>query len=217
MRELGLRADVIRTAQDMSARGLTPVRSGNVSVRSEENETAFLITPTGVPYDDLAPSDIVCLDLDGNAEPDQLVPSSEWHMHAAIYRDRPEAKAIVHTHSLFATTLACTQRGIPPFHYMIAILGGDNIRCAEYATFGTPELALEVVKAIKDRKACLIANHGQIVFGNSAGNALNLAEETETLAKQYWHVLQIGGPQLLDSERMADVHKQFEGYGQQAK
>ncbi len=215
MKDLAQRADVVRAAQGISARGLSPVRSGNVSVRQTDRPDSFLITPTGANYADLSPGNIVAMGQDGGAAPDQLKPSSEWHMHAAIYNARPEAQAIVHTHSPFATAIACTHRGIPPFHYMVAVAGGENIRCAEYATFGTVELAKNAVAAMHGRKACLLANHGQIVFGEDAEDALDLAEEVETLAQQYWHVLQIGGPQLLDLEEMARVVEKFETYGQQ--
>lgn len=215
MKDLARRADVVRTAQSMAARGLSPVRSGNVSVRSDVDANYFLITPTGLDYGNLSPADIVLVSLDGDVAADQLKPSSEWHMHAAIYKDRSEANAIVHTHSPFATAIACTHRGIPPFHYMVAVAGANNIQCADYATFGTQELATNAVLAMKDRKACLLANHGQIVFGEDAADALDLAEEVETLANQYWHVLQIGGPQLLDSEEMERVLGKFETYGQQ--
>ncbi len=215
MKDLERRAQVVRAAQGMASRGLSPVRSGNVSARSETSDDTFLITPTGMDYAQLSPGDVVAVGLDGSMEAEQLKPSSEWHMHAAIYRDRPDAKAIVHTHSPYAVAIACTHRGIPPFHYMVAVAGGHNIRCADYATFGTEALAENAVRAIRDRKACLLANHGQIVFGDDAEDALDLAEEVETLANQYWHVLQIGGPQLLDSEEMARVLEKFETYGQQ--
>ena len=215
MKDLALRAEVVRAAQAMAHRGLSPVRSGNVSVRIPNAPTQFLITPTGADYPSLSPADIVVVACDGTVADGQLKPSSEWHMHAAIYRQRAEAHAIVHTHSPFATALACTHRGIPPFHYMVAAAGGDNIRCAEYTTFGTEELAQNAVTAMEGRRACLLANHGQITFGDNAEDALDLAEEVETLAKQYWHVLQIGGPQLLDSEEMTRVLKKFETYGQQ--
>ncbi len=215
MKHLAHRADVVRAAQAMTHRDLSPVRSGNVSVRAPDTPAQFLITPTGADYPSLSPADIVVVAFDGSVIDGQLKPSSEWHMHAAIYRERPEAQAIVHTHSPFATALACTHRGIPPFHYMVAVAGGDNIRCADYATFGTEQLAQNAVTAMSGRRACLLANHGQIAFGETADGALDLAEEVETLAKQYWHVLQIGGPQLLDSEEMARVLKKFETYGQQ--
>ena len=215
MKNLADRADVVRTAQAMTERGLSPVRSGNVSVRTPDDPGTFLITPTGSDYGSLSPADIVAVSQDGTIPGGQLKPSSEWHMHAAIYAKRPEAGAIVHTHSPFATSIACTHRGIPPFHYMVAVAGGENIRCAEYATFGTETLAQNAVKAMEGRKACLLANHGQIVFGEDAGDALDLAEEVESLARQYWHVLQIGGPQLLDLEEMARVLTKFETYGQQ--
>ncbi len=215
MKGLATRADVVRAAQDMTARGLSPVRSGNVSARSPERPTEFWITPTGADYNSLSPADIVCVDVEGRVTDGDLKPSSEWHMHAAIYADRPEAQAIVHSHSPFATSIACTHRGIPPFHYMVAVAGGENIRCADYATFGTPELAANAVHAMIGRSACLLANHGQIVFGDDPHAALDLAEEVETLANQYWHVLQIGGPKLLDLDEMARVVQKFETYGQQ--
>jgi L-fuculose-phosphate aldolase len=172
----------------------------------------LLITPSGLPKDELCPSDIVALDAAGKAR-GRLAPSSEWHFHLDILNTRPEANAVLHMHSMFATTLACLHRGIPAFHYMVAVAGGDDIRCARYATFGTEALSRHARAALKGRKACLLANHGMIVLGASLKDALQLAVEVETLASQYWRALQIGKPVLLSKAEMARVLKKFESYG----
>ncbi|MDO8288702.1 MAG: class II aldolase/adducin family protein [Parvibaculum sp.] len=205
------RQSVIDTALDLTRSGLSPQQSGNVSLRFDGD---MLITPTGMNYHDLLPDDIVRMSFDGTVGPRQRAPSSEWHMHAAIYAVRAEAQAIVHAHSDYATTLAVMGRSIPPFHYMVALLGGRDIRCAPYATFGTAELAAQAVEAIRDRKACLLAHHGQIAFGRDLAEALKLAHEVETLSAQYWRALQIGEPPLLPDDEMARVVEKFHGYGQ---
>lgn len=205
------RRSVIDAALDLERTGLSPQRSGNVSARFGEE---MLITPTGLAYHDLSPGDIVRMGFDGHVSTGGLAPSSEWHMHAAIYAARPDARAIVHAHSDHAVTLAVMKRDIPPFHYMVALLGGRDIRCAPYATFGSVELAQHAVKALRDRKACLLAHHGQIALGGSLDEALKLAHEVETLAGQYWRALQIGEPPLLDDAEMARVADKFRTYGQ---
>lgn len=210
--ESDLRRRLLAVARRMSESGLSPGRSGNVSARAEGG---LLITPSGMAYDRLAPEDLVLLDGDGKAMPGQRLPSTEWHFHLAIYRARPEAGGIVHAHSLYATALACARLDIPAFHYMIAVAGGADIRCGAYATFGTEELAQSALEALDGRRACLLANHGQIALGETVEKALDLAEEVETLAAQYWHVLQIGGPRLLDAAEMARVGEKFKTYGMQ--
>lgn len=207
-----LRRRLLAVARRMSESGLSPGRSGNVSARTRDG---LLITPSGMAYDRLAPEDLVLLDWNGTAAPGQHVPSTEWHFHLAIYRARPEAGGIVHAHSLYATALACARLDIPAFHYMVAVAGGADIRCGAYATFGTEELAESALKALAGRRACLLANHGQIALGETVETALGLAEEVETLAAQYWHVLQIGGPRLLDAAEMARVGEKFKTYGTQ--
>jgi len=165
-------------------------------------------------YDSLAPEDIVSLRPDGGRAPGERAPSSEWHFHVAVYRAFPEANAIVHAHSLHATALACLRRPIPPFHYMVAVAGGSDIRVAEYATFGTEELAANAVLALTGRRACLLANHGQLAFGRSLDAALDLAREVETLSAQYVRALALGEPVLLGDEEMTRVLRKFASYGQ---
>lgn len=200
-------------ARTLAASGLTPALSGNLSVRSH-HPTGFLITPTGIRFDKLQTNDLVALNMDGGVRAGSRRPSSEYPLHAAIYRARPEAGAIVHTHSRAATALACTGRGIPAFHYMIAAAGGNDIRCASYATFGTGDLAAHTVKALIGRKACLMANHGVIALGTDIEAALRLAQEVESLAEQYILALQLGDVRLLSPAEMEEVHERFQTYGQ---
>ncbi len=195
----------------MQDAGLSPQRSGNVSARCGDG---MLITPTGMPYDELTPDDIVLLSGSGAVEAGQRKPSSEWHFHLAIYANRADAGAVVHCHSLNATALACTGRDIPAFHYMVAVAGGKDIRCAGYETFGTEELAAATLAALEGRRACLLANHGQVAVAATVGDALELAMEVETLASQYVEVLKIGGGRLLDDAEMDRVLEKFAGYGQ---
>ena len=208
-----LRRKIINTAQKINTLGINHGKSGNVSARADEG---FLITPTGIAYDDTQPEHIVATQFDGRFEAD-LLPSSEWRFHADIYRARADVHAIVHTHSAYATTLACMGRNIPAFHYMVAVAGGDNIRCAPYATFGTQALSDHALTALTDRKACLLAQHGMIVVGASLEKALGLAVEVESLARTYWQVLQIGEPPVLDDVEMTIVLEKFRTYGQQPK
>ena len=205
-----LRQRVIDAALDLVRTGLSPQMSGNVSARCEEG---FLVTPSGVAYDDLLPDDLAKLDLDGNVLDGQLPPSSEWQIHAGIYREREEVGGIVHAHSDHAVSLAVMHMDIPAFHYMVAVAGGRNIRCAPYATFGTAALADHALSALEGRKACLLAHHGQVALGETVEDALHLAHEVETLAAQYWRALQIGDPPLLSDEEMAANVEKFRTYG----
>ena len=205
-----LRQRVIDAALDLAATGLSPQMSGNVSAR--EGARVF-ITPSGVAYPDLLPADIVEIALDGRVLSGRFPPSSEWQMHCAIYGARPEAGGIVHAHSDFATVLAVLKRDIPAFHYMVAVAGGKDIRCAPYATFGTAELAAHAVAALTDRRACLLAHHGQIAIGASVEDALHLAHEVETLSAQYCRALQLGRPELLPDAEMALNVEKFRRYG----
>jgi L-fuculose-phosphate aldolase len=212
--ELELRHEVIATALAMNAAGINRGKSGNVSVRWREDDfDGFLVTPTGVPYDQTTPSLIVAMSLAGEAR-GTMLPSSEWRFHRDIYAVRGDAQAIVHTHAPFATTLACMHRGIPPFHYMVAVAGGRDIRCAPYATFGTQELSDHAVAALAGRRACLLANHGMIAIGGSLQRALALAVEVESLAEMYWRALQIGEPVPLPDAEMDAVLRKFSTYGQ---
>jgi L-fuculose-phosphate aldolase len=209
-----LRSEIISLAQRMSTSGLSPGRSGNVSVRVSEG---MLITPTGLHYSEMRPSDIVEVRMDGRAAPGQRVASSEWRVHLAIYKARADANAIVHTHSLNATALSCLHRDIPAFHYMVAEAGGDKIACAPYATYGTEELARYAVKALGPRRACLLANHGAVAIGENLRKAYELAGEVEVLASQYARALQTGRPVLLSSREMARVIEKFKTYGKQTE
>jgi L-fuculose-phosphate aldolase len=212
--EAALREAVVATALAMNARGINRGKSGNVSARLQaDGFDGFLITPTGLPYAETTPDDIVAMTLAGDVRGKRL-PSSEWRFHRDIYRARPDANAVVHTHAPFATTLACLHRGIPAFHYMVAVAGGRDIRCAPYATFGTQELSDHALAALVDRKACLLANHGMIALGPTLDAALALAVEVETLAEMYWRALQIGDPQPLPEAEMDVVLEKFRTYGQ---
>jgi L-fuculose-phosphate aldolase len=212
--ERALREAVIATAIAMNAAGINRGKSGNVSARWREGSfDGFLITPTGVPYDQTAPEQIVAMTLGGEAR-GTLLPSSEWRFHRDIYVARVDAQAIVHTHAPFATSLACLHRGIPPFHYMVAVAGGRDIRCAGYATFGTQALSDHALAALEGRDACLLANHGMIAVGASLAKALALAVEVETLAEMYSRALQIGEPVLLPDAEMDVVLEKFRTYGQ---
>jgi L-fuculose-phosphate aldolase len=210
--ELWLRQEIIDTALAMSGEGLSPGTSGNASARLGDG---FLITPTGMAYSDLIPEDIVFMDENGVSAKGTRKPSSEWRFHLTVYAARKSANAIVHTHSRFATALACARKPIPAFHYMVAVAGGYDIPLADYATFGTKELADAVAAALIDRNACLMANHGQLACGETLEAALGMAREVETLAAQYVAVLQIGDPHILDDEEMDRVLNRFKSYGQQ--
>lgn len=204
------RAAIVAISQSLDAAGLVPNKSGNVSCRSTDG---FLITPAGVPYAELVPEQIVELSPEGSPDPTGPRPSSEWRMHEAIYALRPDAEAIVHTHSPHATALACAGRGIPAFHYMIALAGGD-VRCMPYATFGTAELAVTAVHGLAGRRATLLANHGVVALGGSLRDAFSVALEVENLARQYLALLAAGlEPEVLDDEELERVLDKFGDYG----
>jgi L-fuculose-phosphate aldolase len=210
-REAQLRAEVVAVAKGLSGADLGVNRSGNVSARFEDG---LLITPTGLAYDLLGPDDLAFVPLDGSQVSGPLAPSSETPFHLAISRARPEIGAIVHCHSPHATALACTGRGIPAFHYMVAAAGGSSIACAPYATFGGDALSRHAVEALGgERLACLLANHGQIACGRDPAGAFALAREVESLARQYILALQVGDPVLLDEAEMAQVSAKFKTYG----
>lgn len=212
--ELAQRRAVIETALAMSRQGLSPGRSGNVSCRWPGG---MLITPSGMAYETLVPDDIVFVADDGSVAPNSRKPSSEWHFHLSAYHARPDRHAIVHTHSLHATVLACAHKPIPAFHYMVAVAGGADIPLVPYATFGTKELARYVAAGLAERDACLMANHGQIAIGETLSAALELAHEVEVLAEQYCKVLALGKPKLLTAAEMEVVLERFKGYGQRAQ
>ena len=212
--ETRARRDVIETARAMAASGLSVGTSGNVSCRWDGG---MLVTPSGVPYEEILPGDIVFVSDDGSWDEGWRKPSSEWRFHLAAYQARPDDGAVVHCHSLNATALACAHKPIPAFHYMVAVAGGCDIPLAPYATFGTATLAAGVATALRTRKACLMANHGQIACGQTLGDALDLAQEVETLAAQYVKVLELGEPKLLSDAEMARVIARFSTYGKQAE
>jgi len=208
--DAALRAEIIAVTHALDAAGLVPNKSGNVSCRSRGG---FLITPAGMPYRELVPGDLVELAVDGSPPATGRRPSSEWRMHAAIYAARVDAAAIVHTHSPQATALACAGRGIPAFHYMIALAGGD-IRCMPYATFGTAELAVTAVQGLAARRATLLGNHGVIAIGGSLADAHAVALEVENLATEYLAMLAAGlVPKLLDDAELQRVIEKFADYG----
>lgn len=213
--ETRARAAVIATARAMSDRGLSPGRSGNVSCRWREG---MLITPTGMAYDVIEPEDIAFVGAEGDRSDsgNRRKPSSEWRFHLSAYAARPDKSAVVHTHSLHATVLACAHKPIPAFHYMVAVAGGDSIPLVPYAPFGTDELARHVAAGLAARNACLMANHGQIALGATLAAALELAAEVEVLAEQYYKVLTLGKPHILTTAEMADVLDRFKSYGQNA-
>lgn len=205
---------LIAAAQALDVLGYMPSKSGNLSLRTPGG---FLITPSGMPYAALTPDDLVECALDGAVLAGRHRPSSEWRLHADIYAARPEAQALVHTHSPHATALSCARRSIPPFHYMVAMAGGDDIPCGGYATFGTAELAQAAVAAIAGRRACLLANHGVVAIGATLAGADALAREVENLAREYLLLLAAGlPPVLLTAEEMVAVKAQFRGYGRPA-
>lgn len=207
---------LIATARRLDALGFMPSKSGNLSVRMKEGRIAggFRITPSTLPYAELSEADLVDVAPDGTVLAGTRRPSSEWRLHAEIYAARPEVAAIVHTHSPRATALSCARRGLPAFHYMIALGGGHDIRCAAHATFGTAALAREAVVALAGRRACLLANHGAIAIGATLAAAETLAREVENLAGQYLDLLAAGlPPVLLSAAEMAEATAQFAGYG----
>ena len=208
---MDLRKAVIETCLRMNAEGLNRGTSGNVSVRTDEG---FLLTASGVPYAKMKPAHVVEMDLDGQYSGDYL-PSTEWRMHLDIYRARPEAKAIVHVHSTWATALSCLRKDIPAFHYMIGVTGGTSLRVSGYAEFGTQELSDTMLKAMEDRNSCLLANHGQICFGPNLDKALWLANEIDGLCEQYWAASLAGKPVILSDAEMTSVLRRFKTYGKQ--
>jgi len=203
-----LRQQLLATALAMNSQGLNQGTSGNVSVRSGEG---FLITPSALAYAQCTPVDVVWVDWTGQATENRK-PSSEWRMHRDIYCRYPQAGCVLHAHSLYCTTLACLERSIPAFHYMVAMAGGDSIRCAPYATFGTQALSDAVIKALHDRCAALLGHHGMICFAADLNRVLALAVEVETLARIYLQALQVAEPPVLPEEEMVEVLRRFGDY-----
>jgi L-fuculose-phosphate aldolase len=207
-----LRTMLIVACRELTRLGLTYGTSGNVSVRCDARR--FFVSPSGMDYGVLQADDVPLMDLDGRWFGHRR-PSSEWRFHRDIYKSRHDVGAIVHTHSAQATALACTGRGIPAFHYMVAVAGGRDIRCAPYYAFGTQELSEAALAALKDRKACLLANHGVIATGADLATAISLAGEVENLAQQYCAALSLGKVSILDDAEMCRVVEKFRTYGQQ--
>ena len=210
MKHLALRREIIATARSIAGLGLGVGTAGNVSARVPGG---VLITPSGVPYAELRAADMVQLNLAGKVISGRLAPSSEWRFHCDILARRKDVGAVVHVHSAFATAIACTRRGIPAFHYMVAVAGGDSIRCAPYATFGTAALSRHALSALRGRQACLLANHGQITLGVDLPAALAMAQEVEELSRQFWLSQQLRRPVLLAGKEMAVVLEKFKNYG----
>jgi len=203
------RQAIIDACRRMNALGINQGTSGNISVRHGDG---LLITPTSVPYESMTPDQIVLMGLDGSHAKTQK-PSSEWRFHLDILRSRSEVDAVVHAHPIYCTILAIMGLEIPPIHYMIAVAGGDNIRCAPYATYGTPELSAHALKALEGRQACLLDHHGMIAVGPSLAKTMWLAVEVETLARQYHGCLQIGTPPLLPADEIERVRQKMADYG----
>lgn len=208
-----LRREIVATIAKLAARGLYFGTSGNISARLARG---FLITPTGIPSDEIRPADIVEMDMTGRHK-GRLLPSSEWRIHRDIFKSRPEAGAVVHTHSTYATVLSCLRRDLPPFHYMVAKAGGETVRCARYATFGTAALSKNALEALEGRRACLLANHGLIALGGDLASARRLAEEVEALCEQFWAANALGRPAMLPGPEMKRVAAKFRTYGRQPK
>jgi L-fuculose-phosphate aldolase len=204
-----LRIEIIKYAKMLNSKKLSALRSGNVSVRYKNG---FLITPSGTKYSSLKSKDIVFVTLKGKFDKKKGIPSSEWRFHQDIYKDKIEAKAIVHAHSNYATAISTHGKPIPAFHYMVAMAGGNDIKCAKYATYGTRELSKNILKVLKQRSACLISNHGQIAFSKNLSKAFELAEEVENLSNQYIKALKIGKPKILSSKEMNKVLSKAKNY-----
>ena len=204
-----IKAEIIKYSKLLNSRKLSALRSGNISIRFKDG---FLITPSGKKYSSLKNKDIVYVSLEGKFDKKKGIPSSEWQFHQDIYKNKLEAKAIVHAHSTNATAVSTHKRRIPPFHYMVAMAGGHDIKCAKYATYGTRELSKNILKALKDRKACLISNHGQIAFEENLPKAFELAEEVENISLQYITSLKLGKPKILSLKEMKKVLSKAKNY-----
>ena len=203
------KSEIIKFSKLLNSRKLSALRSGNISARFKKG---FLITPSGKKYSSLKNKDIVYVSLNGKFDKKLGIPSSEWKFHQDIYLKKEEANAIVHSHSTNATALSVHKKPIPAFHYMVALAGGNDIKCANYATYGTRKLSLNILKALKNRKACLISNHGQIAYDDNLSKAFELAEEVENLSLQYITALKIGKPKILSNVEMNKVLAKAKNY-----
>ena len=204
-----LNSEIIKFSKLLNSRKLSALRSGNISVRFKKG---FFITPSGKKYSSLKNKDIVYVSLNGKFYKKLGIPSSEWKFHQDIYLKKEEANAIVHSHSTNATALSVHKKTIPAFHYMVALAGGNDIKCANYATYGTRKLSVNILKALKNRKACLISNHGQIAYDDNLSKAFELAEEVENLSLQYITALKIGKPKILSNVEMNKVLAKAKSY-----
>lgn len=215
-RDVQLRAELVATVRRLDALGLNRGSTGNASVRGAKDRAAFWISPTGMGADEFGADDLVLVHDDGHAQ-GPWHPSTEWPFHRAIYRARADLAAVVHVHSVNATALACLRRGLPAFHYMVAIAGGDSVPCTPYHLFGTESLSRAVAEAFRDRNACLMANHGLVAAAATLAQAMKLALEIEALCEAYLKALAVGEPVLLSDEEMAEVIRKFKTYGKTAK
>ena len=215
MKNLDQRNKIIEYSLKLNTTNLSPLRSGNISMRSKEAEKdGYLITPSGKKYESLKPEDIVFMGLNEEEKKNESEnkPSSEWRFHRDIYINKKNAEAIVHAHSPHATAVSSHGKSIPPFHYMIALAGGEDIKCAEYATFGTDELSRNIIEALENRSACLMSNHGQVAFGKNLDQAFELAQEIENICHQYTIALKLGKPKILSFEEMKKVLEKAKDY-----
>ena len=207
-----LKNEVIKFAKKLNSDNLSPLRSGNISHRAEGDKDGFFITPSGKKYSDLKSDDIAFVSLDGKFDEKGSTPSSEWRFHQDIYLNKNDAKAVVHAHSVHATAVSAHGLDVPAFHYMVALAGGEDIRCAKYATFGTRELSENIIEALENRKGCLMENHGQVTFGNSLEEAFELAKEIENICHQYINTIKIGEPKILSSSEMDKILEKVKNY-----
>ena len=208
-----LKSEVIKYSKKLNITNLSALRSGNISVRAKEKGVeGFYITPSGMKYSSLKTKDIVFVSLKGIFDKKKNKPSSEWRFHQDIYVNKKEAKAIVHAHSTCATAVSSHQKNIPAFHYMVAVAGGEDLKCTKYATFGTKQLSKNIIKALKNRTACLIANHGQVAFGDKLEKAFELAQEIENICHQYINAIRIGIPKILSKKEIKIVLGKFKNY-----
>lgn len=211
MQQALAREQLLQGLQIMHADKLTVGKTGNMSCRCEGG---FVVSPTGMAYERLQLQDLVFLNLQGQGVKGERLPSSEWHFHCDIYNQKPDVNAIVHTHSQAATALSCLHRELPPFHYMVSLFGGGVVPCAEYATFGTPELSANVLRALKGYSACLMASHGMLVAEKDMATAYQRAQELESLCDQYLRAKSVAEVILLTDEQMAEAKLAFAQYGQ---
>ncbi len=208
-----LKSEIIYYTKKLNSTNLSALRSGNISVRiKEKNVDGFYITPSGMKYSSLKPNDIVFVSLKGRFDKKKGIPSSEWRFHQDIYVNKKDAKAIVHAHSTCAAAVSSHQKNIPAFHYMVAVAGGEDIKCSKYATFGTRKLSKNILLALKNRSACLISNHGQIAFGENLEKTFELAQEIENICLQYINALRIGVPKILSKKEMQIVLGKMKNY-----